>query len=104
MNYRGLDELHPGRNVPALPEVGVLVYGAGDEARDFGDFFGVVAEDEGEAGCEGSGGLHGREGEFCDVVAAKGVNFTHEKLPSWNHLRIIEAKRALDLVVCGSLA
>lgn len=72
----GLDEFHAGRDVAALSEVGVLVDGAGDEAGDFGDFFGVVAEDEGEAGGEGGGGLHGGEGEFGNVVAAKGVGFT----------------------------
>lgn len=45
----------PRGDVTALPEIGILVYGTGDEARDLGYLFGVRAEDEretcGEAGC-----------------------------------------------------
>lgn len=64
------DVAHARRDVAALAEVRVLVDGAGDEAGDFGHFFGIGAEDEGEACGEGGGGLHGREGEFGNVVAA----------------------------------
>jgi len=69
MNERRLDVTELACVVAALAEVGVLVYGARDEAGDFGDGFGVGAEDEGEGGCEGGGGLHGWEGELGDVVA-----------------------------------
>ena len=72
--------------VTALAEVRVLVDGAGDQAGDFGCEFGIGAEDEGEGGREGGGGLHGWEGEFGDVV---GVG---------------EAECALYLVVCGAFA
>lgn len=42
-------------DITALPEIGVLVYGTGDEAGNLGYLFGIRAEDEwktcGEAGC-----------------------------------------------------
>lgn len=72
MDERGLDVAELTGVVAALAEVWVLVYGAGDEAGDFGDGFGVGAEDEGEGSCEGGRGLHGGEGEFGDVVAGGG--------------------------------
>ena len=71
MNNRRLDKLHAGRDIPALSEVGVLIYGARDKAGDCGNFFDVMAEDEGEAGCKGGGRLHGGEGEFGNIVAMK---------------------------------
>lgn len=72
MDERGLDVAELTGVVAALAEVWVLVYGTGDEAGDFGDGFGVGAEDEGEGSCEGGRGLHGGEGEFGDVVAVGG--------------------------------
>ena len=79
------DETDSGRVVPALPEIRVLVDGAGDQTRDFDDFFGIGAEDEGEARGKGGGGLRGWKGKFGDIVA------------------VVEAKRSFDLVVCRSL-
>ena len=69
MNEGRLDEAELIRVVAALSEVGVLVDGAGDQAGDLGDLFGVGAEDEGEGGRECGGGLHGGEAEFGDIVA-----------------------------------
>ena len=82
----GLDEAEARGIVAALAEIGVLVDGAGDETGDFSDFFRVGAEDEGERGGEGGGGLHCREREFGDVVG------------------VVEAEGAFDLVVGGALA
>ena len=75
------DEADARGVVAALAEVGVLVDGARDQAGDLGDFLGVGAEDEGETGGEGGGGLHGRKGELGNVVG------------------VIEAEGSFDLVV-----
>ena len=93
--------------IAALSEIGILVDGAGDETRDFGNALFVGAEDEREGGCEGGGGLRGWKGEFGDVVAMlrsvscvplrEGRN-CRVKLP------VIESKGPLNLVDCGSLS
>lgn len=42
-------------NVTALAEVRVLIDGTGNQARDLGNFLGIVAEDKGEACGKGGG-------------------------------------------------
>ena len=69
MDQRRLGQAQLPRVVAALPEVRVLVDGAGDEAGDLGRLLAVLAEDEREGGREGGGRLRGREGELEDVVA-----------------------------------
>ena len=69
MDDCGPHEAEFRRLVAALPEIGVLVNGAGDQTGDLGDFLGVGAEDEGKGGGEGGGGLHGGEAEFGNIVA-----------------------------------
>ena len=53
----------------ALAEIGVLVYGAGDEAGYRPRLERVVAENLRERSREAGGGLNGAEVEFADVVA-----------------------------------
>lgn len=69
MNDRWFDVAQAGCYVAALSEIGVLVYGTGDEAGDLGHFLGFRAEDERKTGGEGRRRLHGRESEFGNVVA-----------------------------------
>jgi len=80
------DETNSRGVIAALPKIRVLVDGAGDQTGNFGDFLGIGAEDEGEAGGEGGGGLHGWESELGNVVA------------------VVEAKCPFDLVVSRSFA
>ena len=71
MDDCGAHEAEFRRLIAALPEIRVLVNGAGDQAGDLGDFFGVGPKDKGKGGGEGGGGLHGWEAKFGNVVAGR---------------------------------
>lgn len=77
MDDGGLQIAHFGRIVSALAEIRVLIYGAWDKTRDFGNLFCLCAEDERKTGGESSRRLHGWKVEFSDVVAE------HHKLEDW---------------------
>lgn len=71
MNNRRFDVVQAGCNVAALSKIGVLVDGTGDEAGNLGYFLRIRTEDEGKAGGEGGGRLHGGEGKFGNIIAIK---------------------------------
>lgn len=69
MDDGGFLVAHFGRNVPTLAEVRILIYGAWNKTRNFGDFLDLCSEDEREASGKSGRGLHSWKTEFGDVVA-----------------------------------
>ena len=78
----GLELAKLGCHIAGHAEVGVLVYGAGDEAAHIFP----PAKDVGEAVRDAGGGLGGREGDFADVVrfvqAEDGAHHVHRHQPA----------------------